>query len=97
VIYESDVWDSPLLQRLAEPLHMLKGQGLTFTCHYRNATPNAVKFGVTPEGEMCASMNGYALPVGNEYKIPPTLGTLINGDGSTGALQDTTGVPSLVF
>ncbi|MBM4361219.1 MAG: hypothetical protein FJ104_00965 [Deltaproteobacteria bacterium] len=75
VIYTSDVWDSPKLQFLEKPLRLKKGQGLTFTCYYKNESDDPVLFSTNEDGEMCATMNAYAMP--NPNQPTPTLGTII--------------------
>jgi hypothetical protein len=95
VIYESDVWDNPKLQRMKTPLALKKGQGITFTCHYFNASDKQVVFGVGPDSEMCASMDAYSLPAGHDHEIPPPLGTLITANSAP--LADTTNSPVPFF
>jgi hypothetical protein len=77
VVYESTVWDSPDLDWQEEPIALKKGDGLTFTCYYENPYDQPVAFGLGLYNEMCATMNGYAYPVGREYELPPPLGALI--------------------
>lgn len=60
---------------LEKPLRLKKGQGLTFTCHYRNESATPVTFSTNEDGEMCATMNAYAMP--NPNMPTPTLGTII--------------------
>lgn len=83
-IYTSDEWNSPILAWQKEPLHLKKGQGLTFSCHYQNDGDTTITFGTNVTNEMCATMNAYALPDDQEYGKTPPLGTVItNNDANT--------------
>jgi hypothetical protein len=77
VLYTSTVWDSPVVSQLTTPLSLKAGQGITFTCHYMNATGATIGFGLTATTEMCAAMNQYAYPAGMTHQVPPMLGTTI--------------------
>jgi hypothetical protein len=77
VIYESEDWDSPLIEWQDEPIALAQGQGLTFTCYYENPFDTPVAFGFGIENEMCATMNAYAFPEDREYEVPPSLGAIV--------------------
>jgi hypothetical protein len=89
VLYSSTQWDSPLVQQMATPLHLLAGQGITFTCHYLNQTGATIGFGLTATTEMCAAMNQYAYPVDMLNQVPPMLGTTVLNNAKPSAVSDT--------
>jgi hypothetical protein len=91
VLYTSSQWESPVSQQLTTPLHLLKGQGLTFTCHFDNMTGATIGFGLTATTEMCAAMNAYAYPVTETNKVPPMLGATITSNATAVTASDTTG------
>lgn len=90
--YVSTKWDSPEIVPLAEPMPLRLGQGITFTCHYRNDGDLPVSFGTGDYGEMCAVMSAYAYPKHRPNETPPSLGTIIFDEGSRFPLFDTTDV-----
>jgi hypothetical protein len=91
VLYTSTAWESPVMTQLPTPLHLSKGQGLTFTCHYMNMTSSAIGFGLTATTEMCAAMNAYAYPASQSNQVPPMLGATITSNGTPVAASDTAG------
>lgn len=91
-IYTSTNWDSPAIVTLDQPISIHEGQGLAFQCTYRNATDEPVIYGTGDHGEMCAVMSAYAYPTARVHEIPPTLGTVINDDGGSVPLFDTTNI-----
>ncbi|HEX4447360.1 MAG TPA: hypothetical protein VH044_11515 [Polyangiaceae bacterium] len=95
VLYASTQWDSPLVQQLATPLHLKAGQGITFTCHYKNETSAQIGFGLTATSEMCAAMNQYAYPADRTNQVPPMLGTTIlsNAMPMTAGDPTSSGIP----
>jgi hypothetical protein len=82
VIYTSTQWESPTVEQLTTPLHLLTGQGLTFTCHYDNQTGSTIGFGLTATQEMCAVMASYAYPVSKTGMVPPMLGATISSNAT---------------
>lgn len=90
--YVSTDWDSPKLDVLEQPMSLTAGQGITFTCHYRNPTDQLVSYGGGELGEMCATMNGYAFPKSRPNELPPPLGGIVFNDGFTTKLVDTTDI-----
>lgn len=52
------LWDSPARQEsrvgMAEPLHLMPGEGLRFQCDYRNATARELRYGVSADDETCS-------------------------------------------
>jgi hypothetical protein len=89
VIYESTQWDSPAIVPLAEPLALKTGQGLTFTCHYDNATDQEIVYGAGQFEEMCATMSAFAYPADRPFEIPPSLGGVVYTSGTAEPLFDT--------
>jgi hypothetical protein len=89
VLYTSTVWNSPVVSNLTTPLSLKAGQGITFTCHYMNATDATIGFGLTATTEMCAAMNQYAYPVGMTHQVPPMLGTTILSNGTPQTVSNT--------
>jgi hypothetical protein len=61
VLYTTD-WESPVVAHPATTIHLKAGQGVTFTCHFANATTSPIGFGLTATSEMCAAMASYAHP-----------------------------------
>ena len=98
VLYTSTQWDTPVVTQLTTPLSLKAGQGITFTCHYRNATSSAIVFGLTATTEMCAAMNQFAYPVGKTHVVPPMLGSTILSNSTIGKANNTSGsaVPALL-
>ena len=92
LIYASETWDSPTVVPLPEPLPIKKGQGLTFSCSYRNTTQEWVTFGAGEYGEMCAIMSSYAMPADQPGTVPPTLGALVFTDGAVVELIETSDI-----
>ena len=90
VLYTSTQWDSPLVQQLPSPLHLEAGQGITFTCHYKNDTPAQIGFGLTATSEMCAAMNQYAYPAAQTNQVPPMLGATIISNPTPATASDPT-------
>jgi hypothetical protein len=91
VLYTSSQWESPVVTQLATPLHLMAGQGLTFTCHYMNATGASIGFGLGSTEEMCASMNDYAYPVTKVNQVPPMLGATVTSNATPATVADTSG------
>jgi hypothetical protein len=91
VLYTSSVWDTPRVQQLDTPLHLKAGQGITFTCHYRNQTSASIGFGLTADSEMCAAMNDYAYPVDRMHEVPPMLGATIFTNATPATVSNTSG------
>ena len=93
VLYTSDQWDSPKLQIMANapltPLHVLAGQGLTFTCYYQNTTDHTINYGLSANDEMCLTFNGYAYPADRTFEVPPMLSTFTAGT-TPAMVQDST-------
>jgi hypothetical protein len=89
-IYVSTDWDSPEIVTLDTPLHLGVGQGLTFSCTFRNTGDEWIVFGTGDYGEMCAIMSGYAYPPDRPGEVPPSLGTIIYRDGHGAPLVETT-------
>jgi hypothetical protein len=89
VLYTSSTWDTPAVTQLATPLHLKAGQGITFTCHYRNQTTSTIGFGLTADSEMCAAMNAYAYPADKMHEVPPMLGATILSNGTPNAASNT--------
>jgi hypothetical protein len=86
LVYSSDVWNSPELVWHDQPLHLKKGQGLTFSCYYKNTGDTQVTFGTNVQNEMCATMNAYAMPADQEFAPTPPLGTLISDNAKNTCL-----------
>jgi hypothetical protein len=77
IVYESTDWDSPQILALDEPIHLKRGMGLTYTCHYDGTGP--VMFGddgTAPNAEHCALYSGYSYPENRPNEIPPMLFSL---------------------
>ncbi len=91
VLYTSTDWESPVVKDLATPLHLKAGQGLTFTCHFDNATGSTIGFGLTATSEMCATMAAYAYPVTETGKVPPMIGATVTSNGTPATASDTAG------
>ena len=91
VLYTSTQWESPAVVQLDTPLHLKAGQGLTFTCHFDNATASAIGFGLTATSEMCAAMASYAYPVTQTGKVPPMMGATILSNASPTTASNTAG------
>ncbi|MGO9833690.1 MAG: hypothetical protein ACLP1X_05695 [Polyangiaceae bacterium] len=91
VLYTSSQWESPVVQQLTPPLHLMAGQGLTFTCRYMNATDATIGFGLGSTQEMCASMNQYAYPVNKPNQVPPALGVSVTSNATPATLGNTAG------
>jgi hypothetical protein len=72
VLYESVDWDSPRIVNLDEPLHLKKGEGLTYTCEYRGPAVFADDT-TRPEAEHCAVFTGYSFPDPRPGAVPPQL------------------------
>ncbi len=89
VLYTSTAWDSPRVQPLDTPLHLKAGQGITFTCHYMNNTPDTIGFGLTASTEMCAAMNRYAFPATKLHDVPAMLGATIYSNATPTKVSDT--------
>src|SRR5690606_26005848 len=54
VMYSNTDWHAPPLQDFtAAPIHVAKGQGFEFECHYNNPGAADVKWGFTADDEMC--------------------------------------------
>jgi hypothetical protein len=54
VMYSNTDWHAPPLQDMtAAPVHVAKGQGFEFECHYKNASASDVHWGFTAADEMC--------------------------------------------
>jgi hypothetical protein len=92
-IYVSTDWDSPKIVALDAPLSLKAGQGLTFSCTYRNGESSPLKFGAGVGQEMCATMNAYAYPPDRPGEVPPSLGALVAMRGGKSPLLDTTKLP----
>jgi hypothetical protein len=90
VIYTSTDWDSPKIVTLDEPLSLAAGEGLTFSCTFRNTGDEWIVFGTGDDGEMCAIMSQYAYPPDRPHDVPPSLGTIIYRDGHSAPLVETT-------
>jgi len=88
-LYTSTVWNTPVVLQLPTPLSLKAGQGITFTCHYVNATDSTIGFGLSASTEMCAAMNQYAYPTGMTHQIPPMLGTTIVSNGTPETASNT--------
>ena len=97
VIYESEVWDSPEIVELDEPIRLQAGQGLTFSCEFVNDSDAMIEYGLGVDSEMCASMNAYAYPVDRPYEMPPSLGTFISDNDTAMGLIDTSAIDILPF
>jgi hypothetical protein len=91
VLYTSSQWESPVVQQLTTPLHLMAGQGLTFTCHYDNTTSATIGFGLTATTEMCAAMNAYAYPVTKTGTVPPMIGATVTSNATPVTASDTAG------
>jgi hypothetical protein len=91
-IYTSTDWDSPAIVTLDEPLSLAAGEGLTFRCTFTNDGDQPIVFGTGDYGEMCAIMSGYAYPANRPHDIPPSLGTIIYGEGDAAPLIETTDI-----
>jgi hypothetical protein len=72
VIYESKTWDAPEIINLKEPLHLKKGEGLTYTCEYNGP---AVFSDTTEkaEAEHCAVFSAYSYPEPRPGVVPTQL------------------------
>lgn len=90
--YTSTQWDSPAIVPLKEPMPLRGGQGVTFTCTFRNDGDQEITFGTGDYGEMCAIMSAYAFPKDRPNELPPSLGTIIFREGDKFPLFDTTDV-----
>lgn len=54
IMYSNTDWHAPPLQDLtASPIHVAKGEGFEFECHYKNAGTTDVHWGFTADDEMC--------------------------------------------
>jgi hypothetical protein len=71
-IYESDDWDSPKIVNLEEPLHLKKGQGITYTCNYMGPVMFADD-AAGPTAEHCGAFLAYEYPPGREFEVPIPL------------------------
>jgi hypothetical protein len=91
VLYTSKQWDSPKVAELPAPLSLKAGQGITFTCHYRNDTGGTIGFGLTATTEMCAAMNQYAYPAARTHEVPPMLGTTIVSNATPAMVSNKSG------
>jgi hypothetical protein len=91
VLYTSTDWTSPTVTALATPLHLAKGQGLTFTCHFDNQTGSTIGYGLTATTEMCAAMTAYAYPAAQQHEVPPMLGASVLSNATPTTAQDTAG------
>jgi Copper type II ascorbate-dependent monooxygenase, C-terminal domain len=97
-IYTSSDWDSPEMINLEQnPLRLKAGQGLTFTCHYRNNEDVTVDYGRSVDSEMCATMNIFALPEDRKGEIPPSLGAIIPTNSTKAMVMDTAFLTELPF
>ena len=76
ILYESTDWDSPDIIHLEEPLHLKKGEGITYTCNFKG--PTVYRDDVSlPDADHCAAYMGYAYPAGErDYEVPPSLMSL---------------------
>jgi hypothetical protein len=53
-LYTNTDWHAPQLMDLtAQPLHVKKGEGFEFHCHYQNPTDHVVNWGFKSTDEMC--------------------------------------------
>jgi hypothetical protein len=97
ILYTSDVWDSPKIQLMADapasPVHLKKGQGITFTCYFQNTSDHPIRSGLTANDEMCLTFNGYAYPADRTFEIPPILSNFAIPSGTPTAANDTTDSP----
>jgi hypothetical protein len=91
VLYTSTDWESPVVAHPATPIHLKAGQGLTFTCHFANATGAPIGFGLTATSEMCAAMASYAYPASQTGKVPPMMGATITSNATPVDVSDTAG------
>jgi len=92
LVYESNDWDSPEIKTLAQPLSLAQGEGLTFSCTFKNDGNEWIVFGTGDYGEMCAIMSSYAYPTSRPREVPPSLGTIIYRDGHSAPLVETTDI-----
>lgn len=53
VLYENRLWESPYLQHFAPPMHVKKGEGFEFQCHYQSQRDTDTHWGQTAADEMC--------------------------------------------
>jgi hypothetical protein len=89
LLYESKEWDSPQIIGLDTPLHLKKGEGLTYTCNYNGPAV----FSDTTEkadAEHCAVFTAYSYPPDRPNELPPQLTGLESQPG-----QVTEAFPSL--
>jgi hypothetical protein len=72
LIYESKNWDAPEIKNLDTPLHLKKGEGLTYTCEYNGP---AVFSDTTEkaEAEHCAVFTAYSYPDPRPGVVPTQL------------------------
>lgn len=72
IIYDSKAWDSPEIVNLDTPLHLAKGQGITYTCHYNG--PAVFKDTTDdPAAEHCGLFTAYSYPDPRPGQVPPQL------------------------
>lgn len=93
ILYENTDWDSPKIETAAQPIHLARGQGITFSCDYYNPTSEPLSFGAGETQEMCAVMSAYAYPTDRPNEVPPPLGTIIMRNEGIARLYDSSGVP----
>lgn len=54
LLYDNKDWRSPPLKAFSpQPLHLAKGEGFEFACHYNNAGTKAIHWGFNASDEMC--------------------------------------------
>jgi hypothetical protein len=53
LLYENLAWESPHLEHFDPPMHVKKGEGFEFQCHYASDRPEDTKWGLTAIDEMC--------------------------------------------
>ena len=79
---------SPAIVTLDDPLPLAAGEGLTFSCTFKNPGDEWIVFGTGEYGEMCAIMASYAFPRSRPHEVPPSL---IYRDGHSAPLIETEG------
>jgi len=62
-------YSEPTVNLYPQPMRLEAGDGFGWTCHYRNATPARLTFGVTSNDEMCFTV-GFFYPDDDSAPLP---------------------------
>jgi hypothetical protein len=79
-------YSEPHVNLYPRPLRLEAGDGFRWTCRYRNAGTDVLRFGVTSNDEMCFTV-GFFYPDDDAAPLPRVRGCFGNGEGLVCPLQ----------